>query len=823
MSVLQGAGTVRVSGQEFTLLGTAITNSHGGGSGGGTGVIPPLNTLGSIGLNTLQSINPDPGQLQSYEAHGGYGQMLGAWNSGVFSPDYGTLGATIVFGGGDNDYWGNQISVFPYDDETWEARPLSGPSLRASDAGYVTADHTRGLWDDGSPGMPHTYDAAFYLPPAFGGGSKGSVCLPITTFWYLQNGSTYSHLCDINTGAWTLGSVNGCSTRNESMWCFDTARGQGVGMQTTSSEIDVLLILAFSGGVGTHSDKAIFPTVQLNHDGVCEYIPSLDMVMTYSQFTSDHYGVGPVFGFYCFDRTNDDTGIILNVTGDTLLQCAGAGMAWVPDYGARGAIFMLSSNSADAQFLWRIEPPAVGVAWQTGIWTVTKIDMGAIPSGGVTTNGIWKRLRYNKAIGCLCWVISTSGLMNLYAVTAPAGRTASLVKTLGNATVNSTGSNGTNFVTYSADLIPFNDPNFSTLSHGKHMSGCLLPDGKFYIFPKDCSSISVPGNISGAVDGNQEIYTLDPSNDTWLVAQPYYVHDNTLLQGSNPDDAWIIAKGDEFFYFFSQTTASGNTFYSPPDGSYATPINNNTTVAAYLPASLGGNPTYGTWRVAFGSNFNWHADRAWRGWIDVENNAFVTPMNVGGQTGFLITDATSGADLTDYDGSLPWSFGPNTCSVSGCAVDLATRTVYLFDVDHANICSVNMDNVYNHSRVPVNPVINCAPFTGPLGTQYTGKICWHDALRAVCMPVINFWFVYRPDLGTMTSFPRQDGRISDWSADPVTGAPVSTPGAGPWVPMQDTLYDAPRQDVITYGAIDFNAPGNASFIAGFYRNHFRLA
>lgn len=458
-------------------------------------------------------------------------------------------------------------------------------------------------------------------------------------------------------------------------------------------------------------------------------------------------------------------------------------------------------------------PPTVTSAGGTVVLTATVANAVSITldGGAVTAAQLLAGISVAPSSGHTYTLIAT-GANGASPMTATA--TASvIVTTSGN-------------IVYTATMVPWNG-SFSVLAQGKHMCGVMMADGLMYVFPKDCASISQPGNLGGSVDGNQEIYTFDPNANQWTVAQPYYVRNNALLQGSNPDDAWIIAKGNEFYYFFSQTTASGNTYYSPPqDGTYATPINNNTTVSAYLPASLGGNATYGTWRIVFGSNFNYHGDRAWRGWLDVQNNVFVTPMNVGESTGFLITEATTGADLTDYDGSLPWSFGSaGVCSVSGCAVDLATRNVYLFSVDIASICVVNMDAIFHKTRGSgafVQQIIQCAPFTGPFGTQYTGKIAWHDGIRAVCMPVVDHWFIYQPDTNTMSSFPRLDGRISDWSVDG-GGNPISTPGAGPWVQLQDTVYHAPSQDVFTYGSIDFAAPGNQSMVPGLYRNHFTIA
>lgn len=846
MAGLVATGTVRITGQAFDTLSGAITSGHGSGAGGGgngPSFVPALNTLAIVGLNTLNSVDPCPSGACGYQSGGSYQNIIRAWNSGLFADAFSTLGAYIIGGGGDHDYWGNQLMVFPFDDYTdihgvfhpaltWFLLTGSGPSNLAGPAGYADpgSDHTRGTWPDNTPWMPHTYDAVLYLPPTMGGGSKGSWLMPIKTYGYLQNSSPWAHKCDLATGVWSDACVNQCSTRNESTWFMDTTRHQAVGFQTISNAIDRLLILGGfdSNGVGGHSDK-FGQNFELNHESVSEYLANIDAGIAYGQLNE---GLYQLIGL---DRANNDAMHPLATTGDALPVCVGAGICVVPDYGPRGAIFMRSTNAAEIQNVWRIEPP--GTNWQGNPWQVTKITMAGAAVQGLSTNGIFKRLRYAKSIGCLVWVDDCGTGVHLYAVTAPAGRSGGLVTILSPATLQGLGHNGTNTVNYSMTLVPWNG-SFSTLASSKHACATVMGDGNAYLFPKDCSSQTFPAERNNDSSGNQEMYRFNlvgPARNTMDIVYPYWIPDNTLLQANNPDDAFTIRRinpntgEDELYYFFSVTTVSPDPpgMHVAPDGNYAQQIPPETYVSAWKPPYAGGDARYGTWRIAGPAHTRFQADRAWRGYWDPVYDEFVIPCNLGGQTGFLILDGETLADKSDYESGVLWSFGQFTGYSNGVAYDFATRMIYMFDNLSINLGRTSMDAIHFHDRGQAFPqpfVTLDASLRGTIPDQYGGKICFANSIRAVVFPLHETWYAYRPDNGSMSVFPRQDGRFSDY--DLVGGQDTYVgPGNGPWINSYDTFEDPSTGDIITYSWIDFHAGAiqNHSLMGGWCRNHFTLA
>lgn len=837
MSILSAAGTIRVAGSAADGLSGVLTSGSGdSGGGGGTGGglpawVPPLNvhSFAYVG-STLNSINPDPGGTQAYEAHGIYADMIEAWSSGIYSPYYSTLGCLGFANGGDNDYFGNQFNVFELDGANalkWRRDIPSFPNSTSNYPSLVTGQQGptdlfgKAVWGDGSPAIPHTYGALVMLPPSAGGGPKGSALYPIRSFAFLQNGSPWAYRYDLSDGNWHQASNNPCSTRNESCWTWDSNRNQAVGCQVTSNDQDRLLIWTPDGtGSGTHSDKPLSQVFELDQDPTSVFLANIDALIVRGRINNGSHG------FYAFDRGNNDAQYTLNVTGDTLPTTVGPGLIWVPDYGVRGAIFVISSESAHVPYIWRVVPP--GSNWQTNPWVSTQITINSNVGGvaGLTVNGTFNRAQYVPPIGCIMWVANIGGPMNVYNVvdksTGLSPRTGGLTQTLGPATSTGFGANGTNVVTYSVTMVPWNG-SFSTLASSKHACAIVMGDGNAYLFPKDCAPIGPPpwSQDTSSQDGNQEMYRFLLSQNRMDLVYPYWIPDNTMLQGNNPDDAFCIRRVDpvsgieEMFYFFSVTTLPDPGSHPPPPGNYAQQIPPVTTISAWRPPFAGGNATYGTWRVAGPSTSLIHQDKAWRGIWDPVRDKFIIAVSAGGQTGFVIFDGPTLANETDMDGSQPWSFGNFAGYSGGMAVDWNHRLIWMFDNLSGGIGISNIDDILDHNRSTAFPRLQqiLDPTVAPLTDQYGGKICWSNKINGVVYPLHDKWYVYRPYVasGNLQSFPRQDGAFSPYS--------------GNWYNSYDTYEDPATGDIITYSWVEFDsppAPDAQTHIPGWFRNHFNL-
>lgn len=89
--------------------------------------------------------------------HGNWGPpaIMGAWSGATLDTANDRL---IVWGGGHNDYYGNEVYAFSLKTLTWSAL-----NLPSSPAGYTTKGNG-GYMPDGAPPVLHTYDMLAYVP-----------------------------------------------------------------------------------------------------------------------------------------------------------------------------------------------------------------------------------------------------------------------------------------------------------------------------------------------------------------------------------------------------------------------------------------------------------------------------------------------------------------------------------------------------------------------------------------------------------------------------------------------------------------------------------
>jgi hypothetical protein len=144
-------GTPARDGGPGTALDAAVVD--GGGTRADTGprpdaYLPPGSGWIELSDTLLRDLCPDP-------VPGGVGRCAGiidAWNGGIADTDHDRL---IVWGGGHNDYWGNE--VYALDLTTHRMVRLTDPS--------PTADCVTTL-PDGRPSSRHTYDSLAYIAHA---------------------------------------------------------------------------------------------------------------------------------------------------------------------------------------------------------------------------------------------------------------------------------------------------------------------------------------------------------------------------------------------------------------------------------------------------------------------------------------------------------------------------------------------------------------------------------------------------------------------------------------------------------------------------------
>ena len=171
--------------------------------------VPEPGSIVDISLNSLIDLNPCPANNCVWSGTGGGpAEIFKVWCGGAWAAEYSTLGAFLYHGGGHNSYSGNEVYAFDLDTRRWAIHGTPSP--------YTETDaDSNGEYPDGAPFPPHTYSGVAYMPPAWGGGTKGS---------YLRFGfagaavSQWIHRMDLATGSWSrfadLTALGGSSYRS---------------------------------------------------------------------------------------------------------------------------------------------------------------------------------------------------------------------------------------------------------------------------------------------------------------------------------------------------------------------------------------------------------------------------------------------------------------------------------------------------------------------------------------------------------------------------------------------------------------------------------
>lgn len=102
----------------------------------------------------LSALDPCPSRTCSYSGIDGQADMLNAWNGGVFDTNKDRL---ILWGGGHNNYGGNEIYAFSLMSATWSMLTQPSDPAKRNDEGDPNPNGTR--YADGRPSARHTVGA----------------------------------------------------------------------------------------------------------------------------------------------------------------------------------------------------------------------------------------------------------------------------------------------------------------------------------------------------------------------------------------------------------------------------------------------------------------------------------------------------------------------------------------------------------------------------------------------------------------------------------------------------------------------------------------
>jgi hypothetical protein len=341
-------------------------------------VLPNVGRWGPISLNTLSDIDPEddpalnpnyPGSAPWHQVQGQAGQT-DAWNGGIYASRRGPYGALCLYGGGHNAYAGSEIPAFDLRTRMWElaSKPYPGP---------FNWPYPTGVYPDGSPVPPHTYDTLAYHPPTnrfvkmrsvmeTTSQSSNSLIVP-----YIQ---TY----DFDTGVWTNSPPHNSPFFSAGYSCYDSLRGLIWGCGGSSSDG----FIAFDPVLNQVVVEVPFKLRMT--DSPADYDPINDIIVV-----PGFRDGSDVHAWSLAGNVANNAKKILNQAGTIPNRESSSAWAWSPHhqgfiyYRRDGAVYLFKHTSG---------------AWDTGTWTWTLLtDPGntVIPpieeSSGGNSNGVYSR------------------------------------------------------------------------------------------------------------------------------------------------------------------------------------------------------------------------------------------------------------------------------------------------------------------------------------------------------------------------------------------------------------------------------------------------
>lgn len=411
-----------------------------------SGSVPPPGNVAAIsGTSHLEDLNPvkagwgltptppyPGGCVYSGVGRGSRGNasafraVMGAWGSGCFAYDCGPLGAYVIASGGDGDWWGNDVYIFPFAEITTAGRRklpalrwsyLNRPSVAMDGSDHGSDPYFNGIWGehgDGTPVMPHVYDQMEYLSASLGGGPKGAMLLPTKFIAYRTGKWNNAHRFDIDASAYSrasTGNTNFGVHVDQPSWVFDSNRKRYYGFESGGSSLNMsqVRVLDFRagsgvgvfGGVGVPAHKAV-------PEAVSRYWAAKDLVLVLGLDVASG-GVAVGAKLHVYNPASWGAPLVATLTGDAIPPRYRLTFDLCTD---SGDWYVRSSAGGDEQSLWRITPPANPLAG--GQWVVTKITMGGAAVVGSVGQGLWKRFFYHKGIKCFVWCSTTTSPVYAY-------------------------------------------------------------------------------------------------------------------------------------------------------------------------------------------------------------------------------------------------------------------------------------------------------------------------------------------------------------------------------------------------------------------------
>lgn len=327
--------------------------------------------------NTFQDVwAPDTGQY----GNTGPRSVMIAWSGAVLATGMGSHGSMVHWGGGHQDYYGNELYAFDLNTLTWSR--LNDPSPHAT-AANIRAGLTNGLYPDGTPGVPHTYAGIIY---------RSAANEFVTTRRELDNlgGNTTTKISkfDLASLDWANHPESMSPTSRWNLCVYDPSRDVLWAVNTDHARSLSWSKFDFNSGGWTNYTE---PS-EVVFGSAAAYVPTKDCVVFWSDNLAPAYGLDPA------NPTNDK--VELNLTGVSIetTSISDDSAHWSENL---GAIVYYPSRSST---IYTLSPPAGD--WKAGQWTARRLGTSGSSGTHSGSNGTFGKFQVAE------WGGTTVGIVN---------------------------------------------------------------------------------------------------------------------------------------------------------------------------------------------------------------------------------------------------------------------------------------------------------------------------------------------------------------------------------------------------------------------------
>lgn len=325
---------------------------------------------------------------------GNFANGIGAFSGGTFATGYGAAGSLLYWGGGHNDYGGNELYAFGVATGLWSKPGLQSPS--------GSCNYTTSLWPDGKPCAEHTWDGLVYAPT-----TNQMFQMPGSSDYGTVEGTSYIDAFSFTDSAWTRkgrisngvdlsaqheSAMTAYDSQNNVIWWHGGSKYLSYGGTGTLGNILKKISVTTGDTVASYASRGF------SQNGSMLYAPNLKAIIIINPRRSGAQDIA------VWDVSSGTPVLAITPFTGGMIPDEAWGFAWDP-IANKGVSYSGSGSSVVT-----LTPPANWATTHTGTWafaTVPAASGSAVPTRPPLNIWLFDRFSYAPA---LCGFVAVMGV-----------------------------------------------------------------------------------------------------------------------------------------------------------------------------------------------------------------------------------------------------------------------------------------------------------------------------------------------------------------------------------------------------------------------------